>query len=199
MSELTLASDSGSLRITEQGAVIEGEISLQQWTDSLANLRRVKNIYHRALADVVAYGRRNYGDKVVEGAMEQLQFDVSDVHRAVSIARLGNGLRAMDGLSSEHQYVLGKEIPESAEEQEKWAGVAVKEKLNPADLKLSIQLGRVTRSKDRNQGVMSFEAVTALFLRTVKQYDVKTLTKSQKKSIAGVLAPVSEFADRMKN
>ena len=45
----------------EAGVTIHGDLSYDQWRDALSTLKHVKGIYHKALADFVGYGKKQYG------------------------------------------------------------------------------------------------------------------------------------------
>jgi hypothetical protein len=52
-------------------------------------------------------------------------------------------------LCSEHYFILSK-VPLAAE-RERWAAIAVNERLSPLELKRSIEAGKILRSGDINQ------------------------------------------------
>jgi len=194
---LIIGSENHCIEISDTGAKIIGSLSLDQFKDTLRNLKRVKQVYHLALADVVKYGRSEFGAEAVNETLSQLEFDLSDSYRALSIARLSDGTRAVSDVSPEHQYVIGRAFPNEPEKQEQWARVAVDERLSASDLKMSISNGTVTRARDRVSGFISFEAVVSLFSRCAKAVKDIQLTEADKANIVNILSPIVKFSQSL--
>lgn len=185
----------GSITITPNGAVFSGEITSHDWRFHMQSLRGVQRGYKKVLSDMVRYGIEHFGEAEVQGTMEQLRFDLGDAKQALVVAALPQSLTE-GSLSLEHQYVLGKEL-ETHEEREKWAKIAEEEKLSPADLKTSIEVGEVSRAKDRQKGLLSFELVLGSFIRCKKNYDVTVMSKQQREQIAALLLPITEYRNQL--
>lgn len=192
MTPITLQTASGSIRLTHLGAEITGDVTQEEWTEYMRSMKQVKTVFHRALADVVSYGRRAFGKKVVDDTMEQLSFDLQDYNRATALGDLSQTVRENAQLTSEQAYVIGREL-DNPDDQARWAEIATKERLNAADLRLSISLGTVKRSRDRDSGIPSFEAVVAAWTRTVRHFPPEGLSRAQRKQIADLLRPISNY------
>lgn len=143
-----------NINFTPQGISIDGDMTLPQWTAFLNTLHSVKDAYHCALADTINYGLDKFGQAEVSMALEQAEFDVTDVTKATTIGTLSLTFRQTFHLSSEHYFVLSK--IEDDKERVRWAKVAVTEKLTALELKRSIESGKIMRSstiqKDSGQG-----------------------------------------------
>ena len=181
----------GSITLTSKGAIFEGEITAHDWRFHMQSLKQIQTASKKVLADMVRYGLEHFGEAEVHGTMEQLRFELGEAKQALVIAALPQSLT--DGpLSPEHQYVLGKDL-ETPEERDKWAKIAEEQKLSPADLRTSIEVGEVSRAKDRDKGLLSFELVLGTFIRCKKGYDVEKMTQDQRNQIAALLLPIMEF------
>ena len=80
-----------NIRFTPQGLVIDGEMTLEQWTEFLNTIHSIKSAYHCVLADHLNYGREKFGIAAVAIALEQAEFDLSDVLKAEAIQPLQAG------------------------------------------------------------------------------------------------------------
>ena len=94
--------------------------------------------------------------------------------------------------------MLGHFLSGKPEEQQRWAEIAKEQKPTPTDLKNSIGVGSVVRSRERVSGLPSFEAVTALFSCTARSFNVRDMTPDQKAHILETLRPILEFAEDLK-
>lgn len=135
-----------NINFTPQGIQIEGEMTLKQWSDFLNTLHSVKDAYHCALADTINYGVENFGEAEVSLALEQAQFDLSDVARATNIGQLTLTFRQTWHLSSEHYFILSK-LPEDLQRHH-WANITTNENLTALELKRSIEAGKVIKSTE---------------------------------------------------
>ncbi len=147
--------------ITERGITFPPDLSIAEWRETLAMLKAVKNGYHLALADTIAYGRGAYGDTVVAEAMVQLEFPMVDFNHASDITRIPMGLRQNnDGLTSEHFHVVGSNFADDEIKQKHWLETASKEGLSPRELRRSIEVGSVRRDDSNRTGRDSGGIVT---------------------------------------
>jgi len=194
MNELTIQAESGSILLTEKGVTITGKLTQYEWSDGLRKLKQVKDRYHQAVAGMVDYGKQEFGLNVVKETLEQIQFDIGDANRALAISGLESGVKEL-GISSEAQYVLGRYLPDKPAEQARWAEIAKREKLSAQDLKTSIEVGKIVRSKDRENGFASFESVLILFERTKRHFDPSAMTPAQRREIAKLLSPIQQYVE----
>lgn len=139
-----------NISFTPQGIAIDGEMTLNQWIAFLHALHSVKDAYHCALADTINYGIDRYGQAEVALALEQAEFDVTDVTKATTIGQLSLHFRQTFHLSSEHYFVLSKVT--DGKERAKWANLSVSEKLTALELKRSIEAGKLIRSSTIQSG-----------------------------------------------
>lgn len=135
-----------NINFTAQGILIEGEMTIQQWSAFLHALHSVKDAYHCALADTINYGVQKFGEAEVSLALEQAQFDLADVARATNIGQLTLGFRQTWHLSSEHYFILSK-LPDDAQRTH-WAAITTQEALTALELKRSIEAGKIVKSNE---------------------------------------------------
>jgi hypothetical protein len=161
-------------QITRRGIVFEGKLTFEQWKAGLAGWLRAKDLFHVGYADWLIYGKDNFGEEKVDETLELFGADMADAIKAYAIGQIPLDLR-LDNLTGEHYWVLAKELPSAKKEQGKWAALAEKHGLTPAELKQSIQAGKIVRqeaiSRERgsNSGIPNIEGVTLIFQRVVKQ------------------------------
>lgn len=200
---LSLVTSLGSIQITNEGTSISDSMGYDEWFEQVKAMRMVKHLYHSALSDLVKFGRSKFGEARVKDAMSQLAFDLSDVYRAESLASLESGVKMKPNLTAELQYVLGKDLADSPEEQERWANIAVEEKLTPAELRLSIGRNEVVHGLrgERSPGIVTFESVSMQFQRALRQYGgveaVQRMNKAERENIASLMAPITSFVGQI--
>lgn len=192
---LSLQTTHAGIQITEKGAIIPTDITVEHWKEVLGGLKQVKDIYRMALADLTKFGRNKWGEQVVKDTFVQLKFELGDSYNALAISSLSES-PIIKGLSLDHQYILGREV-EDEKKREEWASMVVENKLTPADLRLSIQHGKITRSRSKEHGVISMEAVVALFLRCRKNYDVRKMRKRDREELVKIVTPLREFIEEL--
>lgn len=198
---IAIVTTTGSIQITQDGAKLPPNLSYEEWFEQVRAMRQVKHLYHAALSDLVKYGRAHFGNDSVDNALTQLHFDLSDVYRANALLALDSGVKLKPALTNEHRYVLGRSLADSPEKQNEWADTALRENLNPTELKLSIEQGRLVRGlrNERSPGVVTFESVLMMFQRAVKQYGgakkIKQLPDDEISRIRDLLQPVVNFAE----
>jgi hypothetical protein len=189
--------------ITERGINFPPDMTVEEWRETLAMLKAVKNGYHMALADTVSYGRENFGNEVVAEAMVQLEFSQADFNHASDITRIPVGLRANnEGLTSEHFHVVGATFGDDEVRQKQWLELATKEDLSPRELRRSIEIGAVTkddakRTGRESGGFVTIQSIMATFTRWEKQVGgpaalIKTCTETERREWLKMTKP---FAD----
>lgn len=149
------------ITLTSKGVVFPDDCPEDVWREALALLKSVRDGYHMALADTIAYGRDRFGDEKVAEVMEQLEFSQADFNMAANISRIPIGLRKNeDGLTAEHYHVVGHVFGDNEPAQKKWLAAAAKERLSPRELRRSIDAGQVVRSDATRTGRSSGGLVT---------------------------------------
>lgn len=124
---------------TAGGMVIGQTLTADHWTELLGRMKQVHDAYHNNLADLITYGRKEFGAEFVDQKLEQLAFDMPDVTRADAIGQLSLELRTEFNLTSEHHYVLGRAFPGEPKKQAEWAAKAQKHELSALALKRSLE------------------------------------------------------------
>ena len=191
-----------AILVTEYGAKIQRRLSIEEWTDALRDVRRIKHAYHAILSDLTSYGRKTFGDAVVAATLEQLEFEFTDANKATAIAMIPLEVRTRYKLNSEHALELSRLADE--DEREKWAKICEKEKLSPLELKRSIETGRVLRMKEiteisgQNTGFPTIQSVRFSFERWERHMgeraDVLSLHLDERRRILGLLEPIISLA-----
>ena len=123
------------------GLKLYDDLSYEEWVGELKKLQEVKKYWNAYLGDAVRFGRRKYGDKLVDSTLTQLEFNFSEVRKSEVTASIPIDRRTeFSALNTEHFYVVGKKV-EGEKEQEAWLKTAVKAKLTGKELELSIEKG----------------------------------------------------------
>lgn len=135
--------DGRKFRLTEHGLEFVGKMPVEHWQNLMLALKRVRGSWDMCLATAVRYGVNEYGLEVVQETLRQQEFDYQDAVRALSVAQLELDFSSFTGLTNEHYLVLSMAYPDSQEEQEKWARIALEEGMDALRLKRSIEEGRV--------------------------------------------------------
>lgn len=204
-SSLTLT-PTASIEVTKHGAIITGNLSQKEWIGALQTLKDIKTSYLKALGDVVSYGRSNFGDEVVGTAIEQLEFDLQDANTALGISTLTYDFRKAHPLSPEHYFILSKLT--STTLKEKWAHIAVKQKLTPLELQRSIEKGEILRDEDvyndagRNAGITTIEGSIFQFNQWKNQLGedkILHLPRENKLELLEKLSPVIDLVEKLAN
>lgn len=185
------------------GIRFHGKMSKPQIIELLQLLKQTKNIYHMALADVITHAKAEYGMEFVASALEQLEFDLADGIKANTIALLPSSVRHAK-LSSEHLYVVGnaelagKITPEQSKE---WLENAVECDLSAAELKASIEAGKVIRSdkSPRKNTLVTIEGLHFWFMSWRKQVkDVNQWDAERKRKLLEELSPIVQLAEEVR-
>lgn len=197
----TLISDS-SITVTEHGAVINRNLSLEEWQNAMKEIRRVKHAYHAVLADLTGYGTEHFGEQTVADAMEQMEFDLDDSNKAAAISNLSLSFRTLYSLNSEHAFILS--AIKDDDEREEWAKKCKEHNLTALELKRSIQAGKIMRKEDlakasgQGAGVPTVQAVRFQFERWCRAVGDKekilNLPKPERRQLLTTLEPIIELA-----
>lgn len=191
-----------NMRFSPQGLAIEGEMTLEQWTEFLNTIHSIKSAYHCVLADHLNYGRDKFGIATIAIALEQAEFDLSDVLKAEAIGQLTLDFRATHQLNSEHYFILSKLSDDK--ERTKWAKLATKNRLTPLELKRSIEAGKILKTDEiqdasgQGSGIVTIQG--ALF--KMQQWQVKMggtekileLSSEERLNLLNLLTPTIELA-----
>jgi hypothetical protein len=191
-----------NIRFTPQGLIIDGEMTLEQWTEFLNTIHSIKSAYHCVLADHLNYGRNKFGIAAVAIALEQAEFDLADVLKAEAIGQLDFDFRDTHQLNSEHYFILSKLSDDK--DRTRWAKITAKEKLTPLELKRSIESGKVLRAEQiqdtsgQGSGLLTIQG--ALF--KMQQWHVKMggtesilkLPHQDRQDLLKLLTPAIELA-----
>lgn len=141
------------------------EISEDATVADVRNLLQLLKAYEAsgmlALADVLTFSREKGYLEQVEIALEELEFDMAAVKKALLVAEVPRGMRHAD-LNAEHYYVVSQM---THEEKLRWLAVAVRNKLTGFELKKSIEAGRPLTRKQiaamsgQGSGILNYQGV----------------------------------------
>lgn len=155
------------VRIGPLGATVLGKLTYERWKTVLLSWRRCNGSWMLVFADLLRYGRERFGDKRVDEALFQMQFDLGDSIKALAIGQIPLGLRT-ERLTSEHMFVLAK-ADLTEKERRHWAVVSDKEQLKPRELQKSIEAGKVLKQADidrisgHNSGIATIQGLSFWF------------------------------------
>lgn len=158
-----------NLDITRHGLRLSRDLTQDEWSITLSRIRVVKEAYHTALADLLNYGRAQFGAEFVEEKITQLAFPFDDINHAVSIGCTHLSLREKWRLTSEHYYILGLKFPTDPVSQELWAQRSSEHKLSPLALRRSIEHGSIitdttlSTQTGKDSGVLLIQGLTLKF------------------------------------
>jgi len=193
-----------SFRLGRCGLQIDAELTHAEWKNLLASLQAVKHAYHCSLADVISYGQARFGIDDVALALEQLEFDLSEVTKAEAIGLLEFDFREKHQLTSEHYFILSRL---DAAGRTKWAKLASKEKLTALELKRSIEAGRVTRlaeiqaNSGQGSGINTIQGVAFRMQQWEKSMGgtdkILHLPLSDRQNLLKLLTPTIELAAKL--
>ncbi len=138
MNELTLAP---GITHTTRDVIFPDGLDQNSWREYGRFLGRAKDGLSFWRARWIDFGRKQWGDDVVREAIQQLEFEFSEIRQA----QLLNKIDVRDPeLSAEHHFVLAKSKLDNTG-RDMWVELSKKEALSPAELQESIKLGRVTK------------------------------------------------------
>jgi hypothetical protein len=171
----------------------------EQWYDLgryLAEMRRSVNFWQ---TKHVRYGRGAYGEERTAEALKQMDFEFQDVKAMDALLKLDGVAHAE--LTAEHHFVAAR-ADVTPEQKETWLDIAEKEKLTPAELRVSMIKGVVTRAETgggRDSGVGSPHAVRQQFDFWMREIEDRweKLPPDQLEALHGLLRPIAEFVLRL--
>lgn len=159
-------------------------------------------MFHFGLADLLRYGKKNFGEPVVMDTLGQLEFEFSDGVKAFAIGQTPLDRRVSE-LSSEHYYVLGK-AELTPRERDRWAALARQHGLTAHELQISIENGKVTRQADVDQvsgkgaGINTIQGISFWYRRWERQVGgrktVLGWTDKMKQEWLGHVKPIVDLA-----
>lgn len=200
-SDLSLVSGQ-HIQCSPSGLRIHGEMSFEEWSNLLRTIGSVKSAYHCILADHLNYGRKHFGDANVAAALEQEEFDLSDVNKATAIGQLSLDFRESKPLSSEHYFVLSK-VDDPAK-QAHWADIAKHHKLSALELKRSIEAGKILRQSEiqnesgSGSGINTIQGAVFKFQQWQREMGgtpkILTLPEKDRRDLLNLLSPAIELA-----
>lgn len=209
MNSLILDPKKHGIQLTEHGLKIRRLLSLDEWKDAVASTRRVKSAYLSVLADLTAYGRKTFGDDVVNSELEQMEFEMGDVLKAETISLISHDARTKHSLTSEQAYAISKHCLNEASRLE-WAQLCHKHDLSAFELKKSIEesirTGDIIILRDADiversghaDGIPSVQGVRFRFEQWKRQFkepgDVLKLPVEERRKALEMLTPIVAFA-----
>ena len=102
--------------VTRLGVRIEGKLSLEEWRRAVFTWKSIWEAFHVGFSDIIAHGRKEFGDEVVDQTLEAFHFDMADVLKCYAIGQLPLDLRD-ESLTGEHYYILAQGLPNATKEQ----------------------------------------------------------------------------------
>jgi len=191
------------ITVSKHGLEITRQLSFGEWREILHSAKSAKSAYLSILSDITSYGRKNFGDELVNEAIEQLEFELSDATKAEFIGRIGLEQRRLHNLSSEHAYVIGRLVDDS-DKREEWAALCCEHNLTAFELKKSIERGKIVRQAEisdqsgHSEGIPSVQAVHFQFLKWQRQFGesdkILKLPVTEREKILTQLTPIIELA-----
>lgn len=189
--------------MTKTGIVIQDDLSEDQWKEGLKYFKLAKTAIEVGLADYLSYGRAKYGVKVVDAALQQLEFDMPTVTRAIDISTIPIEMRH-DNLTAEHYLILARANDLSKSGRNKWARTASEQNLTPSILKASIAAGEVVSASQASQqqhGIVNIHAIRQdfdIWMRRIKGVKgILKLGEEHRKEIMGEIAPIVDLYNKL--
>jgi hypothetical protein len=184
---------------TSQGVVYTVDLELNQLIDHREFLIATHSISTVWLAGNTREILRLHGAPGLEKANGALKMSLEQMKSEQALLKLE--IPFYDCLSPTHLHVIGRaSLP--ANDQFRWAEIAINEKLSPAELRTSIIKGEVTRAEvggGRESGVGSPHAVRQQFDFWMREIEGRweTLPPDQLEALHAMLRPIAEFVLRL--
>lgn len=184
---------------TSQGVVYTVDLKLNQLIDHREFLIATHSISTVWLAGNTREILRLHGEPGLEKANGALKMSLEQMKSEQALLKLE--IPFYDCLSPTHLHVIGRaSLP--ANDQFRWAEIAINEKLSPAELRTSIIKGEVTRAEvggGRESGVGSPHAVRQQFDFWMREIENRweTLPPDQLEALHAMLRPIAEFVLRL--
>jgi len=189
-----------------KGIVIRGKLTFEEWREAHYGLFKFREVAVIGLADSVNYARKAYGDRLVDEALQQMEFPFIEAKKAglVDPARLPWQTRE-NKLKEEHFFVAGG-ADLKPEDAAKWLEIAVEQELSPVELKRSIEVGKVIHNEDtpagkgKNSGIVTIYAVRALYLQWKRSNYTPLLAGpiKEQQDVLTELEPICELIDKLR-
>jgi hypothetical protein len=145
------------VRITPNGLVFEKALNIEQWKEVGRWLQSCRRAQTWLDADWLNYGKKSYEAEDLQEALDQLEFNFGPKTEALVALGTVPIEKRRPELTAAHYLELQK--LKTVKDQDKWARLAVVEKLTPNDLKRSIASGEVVRGSDeRSSGIFTLAA-----------------------------------------
>lgn len=200
------------ITLTEHGLKIKRLLSKEEWQAMMVDTRRVKSAYLSVLADLTAYGRKTFGDDVVNEALEQMEFEMGDAVKAETIALLTHDQRTKYSLSSEQAYIIGKCCADETARIQ-WSKLCLEHRLTAFELKKSIEASATSKSpiilreadiqekSGHGEGIPSIQGVRFRFQQWQRQFkdpdDVLKLPAEERRTALEMLEPIVALAAKL--
>jgi hypothetical protein len=195
--QLTKTPEKVTITIKDGALTLDESMTFDQWCGYLFGLKFIHESYHRSLGALAAFGKTQFGEAAVHQAFEQLEFDLGDAQRALSISH-ATGISGRK-ITSEHLYILGREFPDDDAKQQEWAAKVEKHDLKPSELKTSISAGVVVPRQERTEGFLTLEYVAIQFQRSMLKLrpTIGKMDKKQIKQTIRILEPIVKFVNEL--
>jgi hypothetical protein len=194
-------------KITPTGVTIEGEMSVDQWRELMGLWRNIRTSFHVGLADLVSYGRKHFGEDVVQDTMEQLEFDLVDARQAVAISLLPYECRNLWMRTEHFMVIAGADL--KPKEAIKWAGAAMDHSLSSTQLKLSILAGKILKGgvldgeSGKNSGMANLPGFRQIFnvwwIRASKANPIEDWTAERQRQVFDELEAPTKLGMKLAN
>jgi len=189
------------IKESRNGLVIPAETTLEQWLAIGKAFNRADDLLCWCIGDWIAFGQKHvgWGDKFTE-AIEATGIEYGSLREYASVSeRVAIVVRTTNLSWSHHRAVAALDD----DNQRHWLEVATKHDLSVAELKASIQAGKVIRAaqleaeRDARKGLSGPHAILSVFNRAVR--DVISRVPIDRWSVATraawkeQLKPVADF------
>lgn len=190
----------------EDGIVIRDNLSWEEYQNGLRFFKGASEKIKLGFSQYTAYGNAKFGDKMVQAAFAQLEFNMPDVKEAVLIASVPMEIRHPN-LTCAHYSVLAK-AKLTKPQLKKWAKVAVAQQLEPSTLKASIEAGEVVPkavAQQRTHGLLTVNGIKGEFdiwltrvggIEGIREMETKE--EGAIKSIIDLLQPIADLVAELK-
>ncbi len=135
-----------SISFSAHGLEVKSPISKSEFFSALLFVKQAENATLFYLADLITYGKKNYGEEETALALEQSQFDLHRITQATRLQSIESALREQYALTSEHCYILAQHCP--PDRRTEWAEQSFKNGLSAHELQKSIAANQIIRKKE---------------------------------------------------
>ncbi len=192
------------VRVTGLGMQFTGDPTWEQTCAMLLAFKQLDTAAALNLCDLLTYGRKAFGEKQLELALEEMEFDLQTARKAVSLMDVPEAFRN-PALTKEHYLsVCHLTYPEQAQ----WLSDAVKHKLSALSLKRSIDAGRVLTKEEIEEmsgtrsGICTYQGVLSGFDRWERKVGgtkaILDWEPEQRRRWLEDVAPILELAEKVR-